>query len=164
MKKKSFVIIFLIPLFLIITACNPTYTPLLRIIPMTQLSFENIKWNVRKIANYRIEVLVRGSTWHAQYYLLTVNNNVVVDSTSRCIVAPAENGKCQVNPYNADDYKVSGIFEKATSEIESDDINWLTIGYDPTYGFPKYISFFDPSVMDSDWLWAVTSFEELKKS
>jgi hypothetical protein len=162
MKKKIRMFIFIIPIFCMITACKPIFSPILRVVPALQLNIQKKK-NEKKIEIYRIEVLVRSSTWHAQYYLLTVKNNIIIDSTSRCVVAPTENGKCLVNPYNAEDYSIPGIFAKASSAIESNDIQWIEIGYDPTYGFPKIISFLNPSVMDSDWLWGVTSFEELNQ-
>ncbi len=161
MKNQICVTILILPFFYMITSCNPIFTPVLRVIPSLQLNIQETKWNSMDIENYRIEVLVRSSVWHAQYYLLTVKNNIIIDSTSRCIVAPLENGKCTVNPYNAEDYLIPGLFSKAASAIESDDIQWIEIGYDPSYGFPKYISYFNASISDSDWLWGVTSFEEI---
>ncbi len=62
------------------------------------------KWREQKIESYRIEVQAVRGTWHAQSHRITLRNDKVVDELASCIPAPAELGKCEVEPFNAEDY------------------------------------------------------------
>lgn len=119
-------------------------------------------WREHNITAYRIEVLVIRSIWHAQSYQITVRGGQVESSTAVCIPAPMEAGKCKVEEFNADDYTVAGLFRKAQAETQSEYAAWVTITYDPNYGFPQQIAYNNPKVIDGDWSWRVTAFEVLK--
>ena len=154
MKKKLFMIFLLVSLAWIAVACNsnPAKAEL--------VEAEKI-WTGKNIPSYQIEVLVVESTWHAQYHKITVRENAVVESSARCIPAPAELGTCEVKTYTVEKYTVSGLFAQAQSRLESEYAQWIKISYDPIYGFPSQISFNNPDIIDGDWAWRVTAFEIL---
>ncbi len=116
------------------------------------------RWQAQPIDSYQIEVLVVNSTWHAQYHLITVRDGEVVDSSARCIPAPAEMGKCEVREYTADDYTVPGLFSKARTALTSIYARFMEVDYEPTYSFPNIISYSNPEIIDGGWMWRVTSF------
>jgi hypothetical protein len=162
MKKQPLVILVLASLVWIAVACNsgsaPTPMPTLT----TQLDQAEKKWTGQNITNYRMEVLVVSSIWHAQSHQIIVQNNAVVESTARCIPAPIEAGTCEVRAYTAEEYTIPGLFAQARSQIQSQQAQWIKITYDPTYGFPSQISFDNPNIVDEDRTWRVTTFEPLK--
>jgi hypothetical protein len=119
-------------------------------------------WREQNIAAYRIEVMVVRSVWHAQSHQITIRNNRVESATASCIPAPTEAGKCQVEAFNAEDYTVPGLFLEARAQTQSQYAAWTKITYDPTYGFPRQITYNHPEAVDEDWTWRVTAFEVLQ--
>jgi hypothetical protein len=117
------------------------------------------RWQEQGIDDYRIEVLVVRSIWHAQSHVITVENGVVTEQTAACIQAPAEFEACEVEAFAAEDFTVPDLFAKAR---DSSDQEWIEVVYDPTYGYPDSISFNNPEIVDGDWSWGVTSFEVLE--
>ena len=118
-------------------------------------------WLKQNITSYRIEVLVVRSVWHAQSHQITVKNGQVETATATCIPAPTEAGKCEVEDFDAEDYTIAGLFREAQSHTQSEYAAWVTITYDPGYGFPQEISYNHPEMIDEDWSWRVTGFEVL---
>lgn len=119
------------------------------------------KWQRQGIESYRLEVLYARSTWHAQYHQITVRSGEVVEESAHCIPAPAEAGECEVEPFNAEDYTVPGLFSLARSEVQRAQGQYTQIEFDPTYGFPGKISFDNPEAVDEELVWRVTTFEVL---
>jgi hypothetical protein len=119
-------------------------------------------WLEQNISNYRIEVLVVRSVWHAQSHRLTVRNGQVQEATADCIPAPTEAGTCEVEEFDPEEYTVAGLFRRAQAQMQSEYAQWVTIAYDPSYGFPQQISYNHPDIIDEDWSWRVTDFEALK--
>ena len=119
-------------------------------------------WQEQNITAYRIEVLIVRSVWHAQSHRITVRNGQVESATATCVPAPTEAGKCKVEDFNAADYTVAGLFREAHAQTQSEFAAWVTITYDPIYGFPQQISYNHPEMIDEDWSWRVTAFEVLK--
>jgi hypothetical protein len=130
--------------------------------PISQLDQSEQAWSGQNIASYRIEVLVVQSVWHAQSHQITVRDNQVVDAAASCTPAPTEAGRCDVKAFNAEDYIVPGLFAQARKQTQGQQAQWTRVTYDPTYGFPRQISFDDPNAVDEDWMWRVTAFEALK--
>ncbi len=128
----------------------------------TQVDQMEQAWRDHKITSYRIEVMVVNSIWHAQSHQITVRDNRVESATAACTTAPMEFEKCQVKPFNAEDYTVAGLFKKARAEADSHEETPVKITYDSTYHFPEHISYRNPKVIDGDWSWGVTAFEVLK--
>lgn len=148
---------FLVAIWIPVACSSASATP--------QLDQAERKWTRQNITSYRIEVLVVSSIWHAQSHQIVVNDNAVADSTAECIPAPMESALgagCEVWAYTAEEYAVPGLFAKARSKVHSQQARWVKITYDPTYGFPRQISFDDPNIVDEDWTWRVTTFEVLK--
>jgi hypothetical protein len=156
MKRRAIFMLCLCVVLLAACSVSPTTTP------ASPLDQSEQAWSRQNIASYRIEVLVVQSVWHAQSHQITVRNNQVVDTTASCIPAPTEAGKCEVKAFNAEDYVVPGLFARARKHTEGEQAQWTKVTYDPTYGFPRQISFDDPGVVDEDWTWRVTAFEVLE--
>ena len=76
-----------------------------------------------------------------------------------CIPAPTENGKCEVQPFDAAEYTVPGLFAVAYALAEHEDGNWTEIEFDPTYGYPARMRYDHPEIIDEDSYWGVRSFE-----
>ena len=125
------------------------------------------KWREREIAGYRIEVTEIRSTWHLQTHVIVVRDGQVVEVTATCDPAPAELGKCKVEPFDAQDYVVSALFARARKKAQSEPER-TRITFDRRYGFPSGI-FFDaertvdgrPGVVDGNSAWRVEAFEVL---
>ncbi len=92
---------------------------------------------------------------------ITVRDNIVESATAYCSPAPTEGEHCEVEAFNAEDYTVPGLFAKARSQIQSQEAEWTTIIYHPTYGFPELIAYDYPQSVDEEWWWGVTAFEAL---
>lgn len=118
------------------------------------------RWQEQGIDDYRIEVLVVRSIWHAQSHRITVEDGVVTGQTAHCIQAPAEFEACEVEPFAAEDFTVPGLFAKARAS----DQEGVKIAYDLTYGFPDSIRFDNPEILDEDWSWGVMGFEPLEEA
>jgi hypothetical protein len=119
------------------------------------------KWLEKHIDSYRIVVSHVSSVWHAQTQEITVRAGKVVDQSASCIPAPTENGKCEVQPFDAEEYTVPGLFELARSLALFDDGQWTEIEFDPTYGYPASMRYDHPEIVDEDSYWGVRSFEVL---
>ena len=116
-------------------------------------------WLAQAITDYRIEVLVVNSIWHAQSHQITVRAGQMADAAASCIPAPFEGGQCRVEAFTAEDFTVAGLFRKVRSLSTTPPAE---ITYDPAYHFPSQIAFDDPNLVDEDWMWRVTGFEVLK--
>ena len=158
MKRRSaFVVTFLAGL---LAACSAVQVGS----PTSSLRRAEQTWRAQNIASYRIEVLVVRSVWHAQSHRIIVRNNQVESATASCVPAPMEAGKCEVEPFEAEDYTVPGLFAKAYAQLGSQQAAWTDITYDQAYGFPRRILYDHPQMVDEDWVWRVTAFEVLDES
>ena len=128
---------------------------------LAQVAQQEQEWREKDIDSYRIVVLHVRSVWHAQTHEITVRAGEVVDQSASCIPAPTENGKCEVQPFDAAEYTVPGLFGLAQSLAQFDDGEWTEIEFDPTYGYPTGISYDHPERLDEDSYWGVRSFEIL---
>ena len=157
MKVRALCILNLLCLIWICTACISGEQVELT----AQIDEAEEKWQEQDIESYRIEVL-SASIWHAQSHQITVRNGKVVEESASCIPAPTESGKCEVEPFNAEDYTVPGLFSLARSQAQIEQGQWTRITFDPTYGFPRQISFDNPKAVDEESTWRVKTFEVLK--
>jgi hypothetical protein len=119
------------------------------------------EWQALGITSYRIEVMV-ASIWHAQTYKLTVREGEVVEESASCIPAPTESGVCEVQPFDAADYTVPGLFEYARSKAIFEGGKFTQITFDPNYSFPVKVFFDNPDIIDEESSWRVTTFEVLE--
>ncbi len=119
------------------------------------------KWQEMKIQDYRIEVMVVNSIWHAQKNALTVINGSPVDAESTCSPAPMEFGECVIQTFDLHDFEVEGLFSKAQEVLKSDGAADIEVKYDPDYSFPVEISYDAPAIVDDDWSWRVISFTQI---
>lgn len=125
-----------------------------------QISTEERTWQAQGVGDYRIEVRVISSIWHAQTYSITVQDNQVVAHESSCIPAPFEGRECETRDYDPADFTVEGLFAIAGVMAQRYS-NHTTIRYDERYHFPLTIGYNDPQILDEDAHWEVLSFEVL---
>lgn len=129
---------------------------------MAQIGQAERRWQDQGIESYRLEVRFVRSIWHAQSHLVTVRDGAVVEESASCVPAPTESGKCEVEPFNAAEYTVPGLFTQARARAQVDEGQWTSVAFDPTYSFPSQISFDNPEVYDEDMAWIVLTFEVLE--
>lgn len=149
-------LLLLLPLVCLTTACASVVTPI------NQLEQAEQRWAEQTITDYRLELLVVRSIWHAQTHHLTVRDNQVIESEASCVPAPMEFGACEVEVYAAESYTIPALFNFARSQLESQQAEWLNVTYDPAYSYPSHISYNHPEILDEDWSWRVMSFELLE--
>ncbi len=128
---------------------------------LAQVAQQEQEWLEKDIDSYHIVVLHVSSVWHAQTHEITVRAGEVVDQSASCIPAPTENGKCEVRAFDAEEYTVPGLFERARSLAQFDDGEWTEIEFDPIHGYPTGIWYDHPEILDEDSYWGVRSFEIL---
>lgn len=160
-------------LMLLLSSCKPS-SPLPTPIPGTQppnlpvatavgLHYENLNvaralWQEKGPGSYRL-TLRTTSLWHLQTITLRVKDGVVIESSAECQPAPNEGRTCQVAPYVAEDYTVPALFTKVQSTLSYPGSELLSVSYDPDLGYPFYITYDDPQVLDEEWVWEVLEFE-----
>jgi len=118
-------------------------------------------WQERDVRSYRIQVATI-SIWHYQVHDVTVQDGQVVTATARCEPAPTEMGKCEVEDFDPEEFTVPALFERARWLAGQDDGRWSKVQIDPSYGFPRMLSFDDPDIIDEEWGWGVRGFEVLE--
>jgi hypothetical protein len=153
MKLSARLWSFLLFLFLSLSACTTT--------PKSQLTRGEKIWEEAGIKNYQISIQVVQSIWHLQIHNLTIENGLVIDSSTSCIPAPFEGRECAIKTYDPDDFNIPALFSLAEQQIKSKQSKWLKIDYDPDFGFPDRISFNDPDSLDEDWSYQVISFKKI---
>jgi hypothetical protein len=146
----------LIILTITLVACNLAAPTLLAEIDQAEQ-----RWQDQGIDDYRLEVLVVNSIWHAQTHQLTVRDGLVVEQSAFCIPAPFEAGKCTVEPFDAAAYTIPGLFAQARAKAQQDQGQWTELVFDPTYSFPSRIAYDHPEILDEDNNWQVKAFEPL---
>ena len=120
------------------------------------------RWQKHGIESYRIEVLSARGTWHAQSHQIVVRSGQVVEASASCIPAPAERGKCEVEPFDAHEYTVPALFARAREKAQIERGERTRITFDPSYGFPSLISHRVPEITDGGAVWRVEAFEALE--
>jgi hypothetical protein len=119
------------------------------------------KWREHGIETYRIEVLSARGTWHAQSHRIVVRRGQIVEKSASCIPAPAERGKCEVEPFDAQEYTVPALFARAREKAQLEQGKRTRITFDPEYGFPSWIVVDSPEITDGGQSWKVQAFEVL---
>ena len=69
-------------------------------------------------------------------------------------------GKCKVEPFDALEYTVPALFDRARQEAQSAPER-TRITFDRRYGFPSWIVVDSPGIVDGGGAWKVESFEVL---
>jgi hypothetical protein len=153
MKLSVRLLVLLFFLILSLSACTTT--------PKSQLTSGEKIWEESGINNYQISIQVVQSIWHLQIYNLTVEDGLVIDSSTSCIPAPYEGRECAIKTFDPDDFAIPALFSLAEQQIKSKQSKWLKIDYDPDFGFPTMITFNDPEILDEDWSYQVISFTKI---
>lgn len=121
------------------------------------------KWQAQGINSYEIEV--RDLTlWHLQNIRITVEEGVIVAQSATCepsLLNFSSSGECVVQPFEAEQYTVPGLFELARRYNEGELREHSNITFDETYGFPTMISYTNSELLDADHSWTVISFQAL---
>ena len=119
------------------------------------------RWAEQGVDDYRI-VVVTSSIWHMQIHDIIVRDSQVAESSATCEPAPVELGKCEVQPFNAEEYTVPGLFARARWLAGSRDAQYGQIEFDATYSFPARMFFDHPETIDEEWAWRVEAFAVLE--
>ncbi len=153
MKLSIRLRLFLLLLILPLNACTTG--------PKSQLTSGEKLWKESGVNHYQISIQVVQSIWHLQIYNLTVENGLVINSSTSCIPAPYEGRECTIKSFDPDNFTIPALFSMAELQIKSQHSKWLKIEYDPDFGFPTLITFNDPDILDEDWSYQVISFTKL---
>ena len=153
MKLSTRLLLFLLFFTFLFTACTSG--------PKSKLISSEKIWEESGINNYQISIQVIQSIWHLQIYNLTVENGLVIDSSSSCIPAPYEGRKCTIKSFDPDEFTIPALFSLAEQQIKSQQSKWVKLDYDPDFGFPIMISFNDPDILDEDWSYQVIFFTKM---
>jgi hypothetical protein len=119
------------------------------------------KWQAHGISSYQIEVQ-DVSMWQWQTVQVTVENGVVAAHTATCqpaLLTFSESGECAVQPYDATQYTVAGLFDLARQYSEGERQAHSEITFDETYGFPTRIIYTNRDLLDADHSWSVVTFQ-----
>lgn len=118
------------------------------------------QWQQGGIVNYRI-VVTDANFARIQTNTITVRNGIVVDQSATC-TGPAiwRSLPCKVQPFNAMDYIVPGLFARAQDDL-ANTTHTTTITIDPHYGYPRVITTHIPNLYDSEHDVRVVTFTVL---
>ena len=123
------------------------------------------RWNRQDVDSYRIEVAYIRGMWHFQKHVITVRDGQVVDASASCMDAPRETAqgtKCEVEPFDPQEYTVPGLFAKAKSVAKEYPRRQIEINFDETYSYPTRIMRSHPDILEAIDRWRVESFEVLE--
>jgi len=144
--NKVHTIIFLLLLTTITSACTPE-TQSAKVKELDKAYYE---WSAAGISDYEIQIL-DSSYWWSCRTRITVRNGSVSD------VCQEDYSSGQYCSDYASALTVYDLFSRARDGIlESNEDYHVT--YDPTYSFPKRISFNIPRTIDDEWSIRVESF------
>jgi hypothetical protein len=119
------------------------------------------RWQARQVRAYRISVLKVQSIFHAQTNTVAVEDNRIAQQSAFCTPAPFEGRECQVQPFDANEFTVDGLFATARTLAQSKSSAALKITFDEQYHYPAVISIDTPEIVDDETLWRVVAFQLL---
>jgi len=127
----------------------------------SQISSAEEIWLSFGIEDYAIEVTIV-SIWHLQTNRIQVHNGEVLTADAICQPSPTEGDSCEVQPFKAEDFTVSGLFRYARTEARRDGGEWTEIEFEPNYGFPNKIHYDNPGMFDEEFTLLVIVFEPIE--
>jgi hypothetical protein len=129
---------------------------------LAQIDAAEQRWSSQGIGSYRIEVRRVNSIWHAQWNTVVVKDGQVAEQSSRCTRAPAESQHCRLQPFDAAQYTVPGLFATARAIVQDADPDaMIRIAFDDAAGYPRSIFTDRPQVTDDDQGWGVETLTPL---
>lgn len=129
--------------------------------PIAQITAQQQLWRAQNVRRYRISVLKVQAIFHAQTNTITVEDARVTDQSATCFPAPFEGRECKVQPFDADEFTVDGLFETALAAAPESAKYQLRVDFDERYHFPKFISRDQKELMDDETVWRVVAFQPL---
>jgi len=130
--------------------------------PLLLIGSKESQWRQHSIQNYRIAVQKVQSIMHVQTNTVTVENGKVSAQSAECTPAPFERSGCTVQPFDANEFTVDGLFATARALGAESARNQLRVEFDETYAFPRMISRDVAEVTDDETLWRVVEFQPLR--
>lgn len=106
-------------------------------------------WNDQAIANYQVTINHRQPTWDTQYITITVENDVVVDTSQTCY--PEQN--CILRDVEPQTLTIAALFDTAEFVLSLNDPE-IEMTFNQTYGYPNAVIYEDAS-------WVVNEFKPL---
>lgn len=145
-------------LCLLITACTvPGPSE-----PVAQIALQQNLWRAKKVRRYRLSVMKVQAIFHAQTNTITVENGRVTDQSAVCTPAPFEGRTCKVQPFDAQEFTVDGLFNTALALAPESAKYQLRVDFEAQYHFPKFIARDQENIADDETAWRVVSFQELR--
>jgi hypothetical protein len=129
--------------------------------PVAQISAQQQSWRAQNVRRYRISVLKVNAIFHAQTNTLTVEDGRVLDQSATCTPAPFEGRACKVQPFDAAEFTVDGLFQTALAAAPESAKYQLRVEFDERYHFPKFISRDQKQWIDDEVVWRVVAFQPL---
>lgn len=128
------------------------------------------KWLAKNVTNYDLKVSFENTTWSPiRTYTVVVRNGVVVQKAND--ITRTDNVCCEratppatLVDFNGDSYTVAGLFQwayEAVAGLTVEDVNFQIL-FDGTYGFPQLISTSSFRYTDTQKIWRVEGFNEIK--
>lgn len=149
MKNNRWIPFLLFTMIILAAACQPASDA------------QADKWAAQNITSYQIQV-TEISLWNIQTHTVTVKDGVITEEFATCQPSLLSfDGTCQIEPYEAENFTVPGLFALAQRFMEQDNGEWTTITYNETYYFPADIAYNNPDIYDEEVSWRVDSFEPL---
>lgn len=129
--------------------------------PVAQITAQQQLWRAQNVRRYRISVMKIQAIFHAQTNTITVEDGRVVDQYATCTPAPFEGRECKVQPFDADEFTVDGLFQTALAAAPESAKYQLRVDFDERYHFPKFISRDQKELVDDETAWRVVAFQPL---
>lgn len=123
-----------------------------------QISSAENTWLSLGINDYLIEVTVV-NVWNFQTHKIQVQNGDVLTASASCLPSPKVGEDCEVQPFEAVNFTVQGLFRYARTEARREGGVYTEIEFDPTYGFPMKIHYDNPTMVDEEFTLLVIVFE-----
>lgn len=129
--------------------------------PVAQITSQQNQWQAQNVRRYRISVLKVQAIWHAQTNTITVEDGRVIDQSATCTPAPFEGRSCEVQPFDANEFTVEGLFRTALALAPESEKYQLRVTFDEQYHFPTTISSDQKQLVDDEMVRRVVSFRPL---
>ncbi|RIK23733.1 MAG: hypothetical protein DCC52_12970 [Chloroflexi bacterium] len=129
--------------------------------PVAQIASAQNLWRAQNVRRYRIAVQKTNARLRTQTNTLTVEDGRVTHQTATCVPAPREGRTCQVEPFDANEFTVDGLFQTALALAPASAQYNLRVDFDAQYHFPKFISRDEKARADDETTWRVVEFQPL---
>jgi hypothetical protein len=115
-------------------------------------------WEQKRITDYSVTSRCL-SMWQGASYHLIVQDSAVSSFTVTCINTPLSFEECKVAEEEPESFTVEGFFDRVANIESGTEKEFLTVEYDPEFGYPAIISFNDPKSVDEEYSCMILEFQ-----